>query len=96
VTAGAVLREARRRAGLTQRELAARAGITQSVVSAYESGSRKPSLATLSALVRATGISLEMHLGQGPIGGVPIRTGRWTAGSAGAERPSLRSRPGKA
>jgi len=75
VTAGAVLREARRRAGLTQRELAARAGITQSVVSAYENGSREPSLATLSSLVGVTGVSLEVHLGQGPIGGVPLRTG---------------------
>lgn len=35
----------------------------QSVVSAYESGSRKPSLPTLSSLVEACGVSLEVQLG---------------------------------
>jgi predicted nucleotidyltransferase/DNA-binding XRE family transcriptional regulator len=62
VTAAAVLRKARVGAGLTQRALAQRAGITQSVVAAYESGSREPSLATLSALVDATGYSLSVAL----------------------------------
>lgn len=64
MTAGAVLRQARDAAGLTQREVAARAGVQQSVVSAYESGSREPSLATLSALVEACGVSLELNLGE--------------------------------
>jgi transcriptional regulator with XRE-family HTH domain len=64
VTAGAVLRQARLAAGLTQREVATRAGVQQSVVSAYESGSREPSLATLSSLVEACGVSLELHLGE--------------------------------
>lgn len=63
VTAGALLRQARLRAGLTQRELAQRAGVSQSVVAAYESGTREPSLATLAALVEATGISLTVDLG---------------------------------
>ena len=63
VTAGAVLRRARSQAGLTQRELAQRAGVSQSFVAAYESGTREPSLATLAALVEATGISLELDLG---------------------------------
>jgi predicted nucleotidyltransferase/DNA-binding XRE family transcriptional regulator len=63
VTAGAVLREARSRAGLTQRELAQRAGVSQSVIAAYERESREPSLATLAALVEATGISLTVDLG---------------------------------
>lgn len=64
VTAGAVLRQARRAAGLTQREVATRAGVQQSVVSAYESGGREPSLATLSSLVEACGVSLEVQLGE--------------------------------
>jgi len=64
VTAGALLRQARQAAGLTQREVAARAGVQQSVVSAYESGGREPSLATLSSLVEACGVSLEVHLGE--------------------------------
>lgn len=63
VTAAAVLRQARARAGLTQRELAQRAGVSQSVIAAYESGGREPSLATLAALVEATGISLTVDLG---------------------------------
>jgi predicted nucleotidyltransferase/DNA-binding transcriptional regulator YiaG len=58
LTAGALLRRARRDAGLSQVELAARAGVTQSVVSAYESGRRQPSLPTLAALVDAAGHEL--------------------------------------
>jgi predicted nucleotidyltransferase/DNA-binding XRE family transcriptional regulator len=62
VTAAAVLREARRRAGLSQVELAARAGVTQSVISAYESGRRQPAMSTLTALVDATGYDLTISL----------------------------------
>jgi transcriptional regulator with XRE-family HTH domain len=61
-SAGSVLREARRRAGLSQVELARRAGVTQSVVSAYESGARQPSVPTLARLVGATGFELELQL----------------------------------
>ncbi|MGH9108931.1 MAG: helix-turn-helix domain-containing protein [Acidimicrobiales bacterium] len=60
--AGDVLRSARRRAGLTQLELARRCGTTQSVISAYESGARRPSLDTLSRLVGGTGIDLDLRL----------------------------------
>jgi uncharacterized protein len=60
--AGSLLREARRRAHLSQVELAGRAGITQSVVSAYESGSRQPSLPTLARLVTATGLDLDVRV----------------------------------
>lgn len=59
-SAGALLREARTNAGLSQVELARRAGVTQSVVSAYESGRRQPSLPTLTRLIEATGSTLEM------------------------------------
>jgi predicted nucleotidyltransferase len=41
-------------------ELGRRAGVTQSVVSAYESGARQPSLPTLERLVRATGYKLDI------------------------------------
>lgn len=61
-TPGGLLREARRRAGLTQAALAHRAGVTQSVVSAYESGARQPSLPTLQRLVSATGLDLAISL----------------------------------
>jgi uncharacterized protein len=59
---GALLRDARRRSGLTQAELARRAGVTQSVISAYESGARQPSLPTLTRLVAATGLELAIGL----------------------------------
>ena len=58
LTAGALLRQARRGAGMSQVELAARAGVTQSVISAYESGHRQPSLPALAALVEAAGYEL--------------------------------------
>lgn len=60
--AAPLLREARRRAGMTQTQLAARAGTTQSVISAYESGRRQPSLPLLLELLAATGHSLEASL----------------------------------
>jgi transcriptional regulator with XRE-family HTH domain len=46
-----LIRTARHAAGITQAELAARAGTTQPAVAAYESGARKPNLATLSRLL---------------------------------------------
>jgi predicted nucleotidyltransferase/DNA-binding XRE family transcriptional regulator len=62
VGAGTLIRDARRRAGLSQVELGRRAGVTQSVVSAYESGARQPSLPTLERLVRAAGYALEISV----------------------------------
>jgi uncharacterized protein len=62
MTSGQLLRRARDRAGLTQSELAARAGTTQSVISAYESNSRQPAMATLAELVAATGYELDVRI----------------------------------
>ena len=61
--AARLLREARRRAGLTQRDLARRAKTSQSVVARIENGSTSPSTETLSRLVQAAGleISAELH-----------------------------------
>jgi uncharacterized protein len=58
LTAARLLRSARQRAGMSQVELAARAGVTQSVISAYESGRRQPSVPMLAALIEATGFEL--------------------------------------
>jgi len=66
LTAAALLRQARQRAGLSQVELAARAGVTQSVISAYESGHRQPSVPTLAALIEATGFELAMAVRRQP------------------------------
>lgn len=71
VSASTVLRDSRRLAGLSQVELARRAGVSQSVVSAYESGARQPSVPMLERLVAATGFELELTARaatQGPLG----------------------------
>ena len=65
-TAGALLRQARKRAGLSQVDLAARAGVTQSVISAYESGQRQPSIPALARLVDAAGFELTLGLRRPP------------------------------
>lgn len=62
VVSGALLRDARQRAGLSQTELARRAHVAQSVISAYESGRREPALSTLARIVAATGQRLTVGL----------------------------------
>lgn len=64
--AGALLRRARQAARLSQVDLAARAGVTQSVISAYESGRRQPSLPTLAALIEAAGFELTTGIRRPP------------------------------
>ncbi|NEM90795.1 nucleotidyltransferase domain-containing protein [Galbitalea soli] len=61
-TAAAAIREARAHAQLTQTGLAQRAGLTQSVVSAYETAHREPSVDTLRRILRAAGFDLELSL----------------------------------
>ena len=60
--AAAVLREARRRSGLSQAELARRPHVSQPVISAYESGRREPGLSMLTKLVEASGHKLKIDL----------------------------------
>lgn len=60
--AGDLLRLARKRSGLSQADLAARAGVTQSVISAYESGQRQPSIPALARLIDAAGFELTLGL----------------------------------
>jgi transcriptional regulator with XRE-family HTH domain len=59
-TAATLLRDARRTAALTQADLAHRAGTAQSAVAAYETGARKPSLATLERLLVACDQDLDL------------------------------------
>lgn len=61
-----LLRTARQRARLSQTDLARRAGIAQSVISAYESGRREPSLPTLTRLIEATGHELAIDVVASP------------------------------
>ena len=61
-TSADLLRAARQRARLSQTDLARRAGIAQSVISAYESGRREPSLPTPNRLIAATGHKLAIDV----------------------------------
>lgn len=57
-----LVREARRRAGLTQRELAERAGTTQSAIARLETGRGSPSFDTVLRLLRLCGFALLVAL----------------------------------
>jgi transcriptional regulator with XRE-family HTH domain len=59
---GDLVREARRRAGLTQTELAVRAGTSQSGIARWESGRTAVSLDDVLRLVRLCGFDLELML----------------------------------
>jgi transcriptional regulator with XRE-family HTH domain len=54
----AILRTARRRAGLTQRELARRAGVPQPTISRIEREVVSPSVDTITPLIEACGMEL--------------------------------------
>ncbi len=60
--AGALIADARSRAGMTQAELAARAHTVQSAVAAYEAGRRQPTLPTLYRILAAAGFDLRARL----------------------------------
>jgi transcriptional regulator with XRE-family HTH domain len=55
---GALVREARRRSGLTQEELGRRVGTTQSAIARIERGRTEPTLHRVGELVRACGLEL--------------------------------------
>jgi transcriptional regulator with XRE-family HTH domain len=65
VTAGELLREVRRRHGLTQRQLAARARTSQAAISRIERDLVSPSVEMLASLLDLMGEALE--LGAAPI-----------------------------
>lgn len=60
---GEIIREARRRAGLSQQDLAERLGTTQSVITRWETGQRSPTFETVVRAVRACGLDLAVTLG---------------------------------
>ncbi len=62
-----LLRQARRRAGLTQRALAERAGTSQSVVARIEGGRTDPSSETLLRLLEAAGAELRCQITERPV-----------------------------
>lgn len=54
---GAIIRGARKRAGLTQAQLGERCGLATITIQQYERGVREPKLAQLQALATALGVS---------------------------------------
>jgi len=58
----ALVREARRRAGLTQSELAARVGTSQPAIARYERARAMPDLTTLQRIAEACGLELRLEL----------------------------------
>lgn len=59
-----LVREARRRAGLTQAQLAERAGVPKSTVGRIESGARVPSAELVERLVEAAGWNVSVSLAE--------------------------------
>jgi transcriptional regulator with XRE-family HTH domain len=74
--AGAVLREARRRAGLSLRRLAERAATSHPTLVAYESGAKIPRVDTLDRIVGAAGFDLDLELAPAMAGGDPAARSR--------------------
>ncbi len=60
--AGALLKSARTRAGLSQRAFADLIGIAQPTLSAYESGKRQPTLPTLLSMLGRAGMDLRLEV----------------------------------
>lgn len=60
--AAALVKQARRSAGMTQEALAEGAGVRRQTVSLVESGTRQPSLGTLVGLLAAAGLQMRVEL----------------------------------
>ncbi len=75
--AGQIVRESRRRAGLTQRRLADLAGVSQPLLARIESGVVQPTFDRLVGLVRACGLDLDIRV-------VPLDEDAWSLVERGA------------
>jgi transcriptional regulator with XRE-family HTH domain len=62
MTSAAIIRDARRSAGLTQAELARRLGVAQPVVARLETHAANPTVETLDRTLRATGHRLALAI----------------------------------
>lgn len=62
IGAGELLRQARRRRGLTQRALATAAGVSQTAVARIEAGKSQPTLPTLTKLLAGAGYEPSVEL----------------------------------
>lgn len=59
---GELIREARKRSGLSQRELAELLGTTQAVIGRWETGARSPTFERVVQAVRACGFDLAVRI----------------------------------
>jgi transcriptional regulator with XRE-family HTH domain len=59
---GSIIREGRRRSGLSQRELARRLNTSQAAIARWESGAVKPNLESVGRALRACGLELRINL----------------------------------
>jgi transcriptional regulator with XRE-family HTH domain len=71
MSSATLIRNARRRSGLTQAELASRLCKSQSEIGRWERGEVKPSFETLRHVVRACGLELTVGLANGDDSYVP-------------------------
>ena len=62
VTGATLIREARKRAGLTQAELARRLGTHQPVIARWETGRTNPDFVTVQRATRAAGFEISVTL----------------------------------
>jgi transcriptional regulator with XRE-family HTH domain len=88
--AGALILDARTRAGLSQAELARRAGTAQSAIAAYERGGRQPTLPTLYRVLAAAGFDLRARLE--PADSHDGTLAEWEASLLEAERKRWRAK----
>ena len=70
--AGELIREIRRKRGLSQAELARTSGLTRSVINAYEHGRRQPGVDALARIAQSAAMRLRVT----PETVDPIRAGR--------------------
>lgn len=54
-----LIKEARKKAGITQKELGARVGTSESMISQYENGHRRPKYSTLEKIAEALAIEVD-------------------------------------
>ncbi|MFE2742955.1 helix-turn-helix domain-containing protein [Streptomyces scopuliridis] len=87
-----LLRELRKRAGLSGDRLAARCNMSQSKVSRIESGKSRPSLVDVEQILRALDAPPSMVAEVGPLPGWPIQSGgtfgSWAGRGSGRDRQS--------
>jgi|SRR5271166_2153261 len=71
-----LMREIRKRSGLTQAQLARRAALPRSVVNAYARGRREPGTEALARLAAAAGLTLDLSPAPAPKSVDPERAAR--------------------